>query len=706
MTTDRLPAPRRFHIEGLHCANCAGKIERALAAEPDMAKVSLDLMGQTLVLESTESAEALLPRIQQIADGIEGGTHFEIAGRSPSAPAGEAHLKRFLKDHQGEVWAMGATVLLVALGLALERFQLPLFIAAYLAIATPVLLSAGKGVLRGDIFGEEMLMAVASAGAFGIGASTEAIAVMLFYRVGELAQDLAVDRSRRSISELLDIKPELARKRFGEGDWREIDPEDVRPGDLIAVRPGEKIPLDGIVRKGRGLVDAAALTGESVPVALEPGATAYSGAINLEAVLVIEVTAVYEDSAVAKILALVENASQRKAPTERFITRFARVYTPLVVGAAALLFAIPVFVLGLDWHIWIYRALLFLVCGCPCALVLSVPLSFFAGVGGASKAAILVKGANYLEALSDIKTIVFDKTGTLTEGRFQVEAVHAADGDEAALLALAAAVEAHSNHPIARSVVERAGQMADLALNHLEEVPGRGLRAWLDGDEVLVGARALLTENGIAAPAVDSPGSVVYIARGGRYLGHLEVVDRPKKDAADALRRLHDLGVERLVLLSGDRQASVAALAENLGIDRYRAELLPQDKVAAFEDLQRTTAGRIAYVGDGINDAPTLARADVGIAMGALGSDAAIEAADVVLMTDEVGKIPQGIAQARHTRAIVWQNVIFALAVKALIMLLGALGIATMWAAVFADVGVALICILNAMRALNVPTPR
>lgn len=684
----------RLHIDGLQCANCAAKIEQRLQQEAELFDVHLDFVGQKLTLQSPKPLEQLLPQIQQISDRVEAGVRY-----TPQQERIKQVPERRMRYE--DLLAVAAALFLGGMGFLFESFELWFFLAAYGVVATPILQSAWRDIRQGQWFDESMLMTIASLGALGIGAYTEGIAVMLFYRLGEWAQDLAVDRSRASIADLLHMQVTVARRRLPSGNWTMVDPAEILPGDLLQVRPGEKMPVDGTIVKGSGSVDVAALTGESVPLAVAPGSSVYAGSINLDAVLEMTATANAENSSVAKMLALIEDAAQHKAKSERFITRFARWYTPLVVVAAALLFVVPTVVFAQPASVWLYRALLFLVCGCPCALVLSVPLTFFAGVGGASKAGILVKGANHLESLAAVEGIVFDKTGTLTEGLFHVKQVVASDGNERALLALAAAVEQHSNHPVAQAVTKAAAELPLLSPSDLTEMPGRGLRAVLNGDTVWVGTAALLEDEGIVVASPAGDGAVVHIAKGDRYQGYIEVADRMKEETPAALATLRRLGIRDILLLSGDRQPVVAAMADRLGLDRFEAECLPADKVVALERFQSQHQGRVAFVGDGINDAPVLARADVGIAMGALGSDAAIEAADVVLMTDGVEKIPQAIAQARRTRRIVRQNVGFALLMKALIMLLGAVGLATMWAAVFADVGVALLAIGNAMRAMR-----
>ena len=551
-------------------------------------------------------------------------------------------------------------------------------------------------------------MALATVGAFASGEYQEGAAVMLFYQVGELFQSYAVGKSRKSIADMMDIAPEFA-NIMCDGQLVQVDPYEVSPGDEIVVKPGERIPLDGVVVGGQSQVDTAALTGESVPRQADPGDEVISGCVNLTGALTVRVTKPFEDSTVSRILELVENAADKKARTESFITRFARYYTPAVVGVAAALAILPSLLFGQEWADWILRGLTFLVVSCPCALVISVPLSFFGGIGGASRIGILVKGSNYLEALAHAETVVFDKTGTLTNGTFTVTAIHAeGDTTEDELLALAAHAESLSNHPIAASVRQAyAGPLDPVRIQKAEEVSGQGVRAVIDEREVLVGNGRLMDSAGANWHDCELVGTILHVAIDGVYAGHIIIADMVKGDAAAAIAALRKAGVRKTVMLTGDRADVAQAVAAQLGIDEVRAELLPQDKVAQVEALIDAQAaanpkGKLAFVGDGINDAPVLTRADLGIAMGAMGSDAAIEAADVVLMDDRPSQIARAISIARKTMAIVWENIVFALGVKLAVLALAAVGIANMWMAVFADVGVAVIAILNAMRAMNV----
>lgn len=583
------------------------------------------------------------------------------------------------------------------------------YLAAYVIAGYKTILEAAFGIWNRQFLDENFLMTIASLGAIYCQEYPEAVAVMLFYQVGEFFEHYAVNRSRKSIAELMDIRADYAVILTAEGEVT-VDPEELEVGDLILVRPGEKIPVDGIVAEGISTLDTAALTGESLPRDTAPGQEIISGTINLTGALKIQVTKLYEDSTVAKVLDLVENASSRKASVEKFITKFARYYTPLVVLAALCLAVIPPLAFGQPFDAWLYRAMIFLVVSCPCALVISVPLSLFAGVGAASKEGILVKGSNYLEALSQVDTFAFDKTGTLTTGRFAVTKIAVARPEELTeqqLLSLAAYGESLSTHPIARSIVEAyelAGKTVNAALiEGYEEVAGKGILCTVDGSAIACGNAKLMEQLGFANIKYPGEiGSIVHIVCNGFYLGYILVSDQVRENSADTVATLKNLGVDETIMLTGDHKDIAELIGGSLGIDRIYSQLLPADKVSAFEKLMEDNEGRMVFVGDGINDAPVLARADVGIAMGAFGSDAAIEAADVVIMADDISKLSTVMKIARKTLRICKQNVAFALTVKFGVMILGALGLATMWAAVFADVGVAVIAILNAMRALRV----
>ena len=581
--------------------------------------------------------------------------------------------------------------------------RLFLFLIPYGIIGWDVVWRAVRNIARGQVFDENFLMSIATVGAFFTGEYPEAVFVMLFYQVGELFQSYAVDRSRKSISDLMDIRPDYANVELG-GVLEQVDPDDVAVGDVIVVKPGERIPLDGVVLEGISSVNTSALTGESLPREVAPGEDVISGCVNITGLLRVQVTKVFEESTVSKILDLVENSGSKKAKAEHFITRFARVYTPIVVvSAAALALLLPLFT-GIGWSESVHRALIFLVISCPCALVISVPLSFFGGIGGASRQGILVKGGNYLEVLANTEVVVFDKTGTLTQGVFNVTAIHPHEFNEHSLLELAALAESYSDHPISLSLKEAYGMKPDTSrVSDVEERPGRGVRATVDGKVVCAGNDKLMEEIGVSWHPCHRVGTTVHVAVDGNYIGHIVISDEIKPDAAQAIADLKALGVHKTVMLTGDAKAVGESVAKELGLDEAYTQLLPADKVQRVEALLegKTGKGALAFVGDGINDAPVLSRADIGIAMGGLGSDAAIEAADVVLMDDKPSKIAVAVRIARKTRAIVIQNIAFALGVKALVLALGAFGVATMWGAVFADVGVSVLAILNAMRALG-----
>lgn len=611
-----------------------------------------------------------------------------------------------------------AAMLLVSLAFApvTGPLRLALYLIPYLLVGYDILLKAAKGIRNGRVFDENFLMTVATLGAIAIalyddtGEYTEAVAVMLFYQIGEWFQAYAVGKSRKNISDLMDIRPDYANIERS-GKIEQVAPESVEVGTVIVVQPGEKVPIDGIVIRGETSLNTSALTGESLPKNVAPGESVTSGCINLTGVIYVRTTRLFGDSTVSQILELVENASSRKSQSEAFITRFARIYTPIVFFSALALALVPplvrLFAMGVDaqWDDWIYRALVFLVISCPCALVISIPLSFFAGIGGASKEGILVKGSNYLEALSQTSTLVMDKTGTLTQGVFEVTAVHHNTIDENRLLELAALAESASSHPISKSLQKAYGKAIDRSrVTNIRELAGKGVVASVDEQEVAVGNEKLMTELGIEFIACRSIGTIVHIAVNGNYCGHIVIADQLKPNAIKAIDAVRKAGVNKVVMLTGDRKSVALAVASQLGIDEVRCELMPSDKVSAVEKLlaQRTGSGKLAFVGDGINDAPVLFRADIGIAMGAMGSDAAIEAADIVLMDDDPLKIAKGIKISRKCLRIVKENIWLAIGIKVLCLLLGAVGLANMWMAIFADVGVMILAILNAIRALFV----
>lgn len=582
--------------------------------------------------------------------------------------------------------------------------EMGIFLVCYAVIGWDIVWKAVTNILHGQVFDENFLMTIATIGALILGEHSEGVAVMLFYQVGEWFQSYAVSKSRKSIASLMDIRPDYANVERN-GKLEQVDPDEVNIGDTIVVKPGERVPLDGKIIKGTSALDTSALTGESMPRDVEPGMEVISGCINQTGILTIQTTKKYGESTVAKILDLVENASDKKGKTENFISRFARYYTPIVVFAAIALAILPPLVTGQPFSVWIYRALTFLVISCPCALVISIPLSFFGGIGGASKIGVLVKGSNYLESLAHTEVVVFDKTGTLTKGSFAVSQIKAIDMKEEQLLELAAYAEDYSNHPISQSIQKAYGRKIDNSrISDVQEIAGHGVRAVIDGKTVLAGNAKLMNRENIAYPPSDAIGTVIYLACNGKYAGYIVIEDEVKADAPAAIRALKEVGVRKTVMLTGDADAVGKKVAQKLGLDQAYTELLPADKVDRVEAMLKQTSekGKLVFVGDGINDAPVLARADVGIAMGGLGSDAAIEAADVVLMTDEPSKISAVVRIARKTIRIANENIVFALGVKLLVLILGATGYANMWAAVFADVGVSVIAILNAIRAMRV----
>lgn len=611
------------------------------------------------------------------------------------------------KKQKRNIIRIATAAILLILGVTLpvpEWVRITILIASYLVAGYDTLISAITNIAHGQIFDENFLMTIATIGALALQDYPEAVFVMLFYLVGSTFEDYAVNKSRGSIVSLMEIRPDYA-NLLKDGEEREVDPYEVQIGDTIIVKPGEKVPLDGSVIEGVSSLDTSALTGESLPRDIEPDQDIISGCINLTGVLKVKVSSEFEDSTVSKILDMVENAGNKKAKMEKFITRFARFYTPIVVFAAVALAVIPPLVIpGQEFTEWISRALTFLVISCPCALVISVPLAFFGGVGGASKQGVLVKGSNYLEALADVGTVIFDKTGTLTTGTFKVSSIHSINGDNDGLLRKAALAESYSDHPISLSIKEAYGESIDKSLvSDVEEIAGKGVKAVIEGETIYAGNARLMEMIGIKDFSTEDSATLVHIAAKDRYYGYVAISDTIKADAAKAMKDLRSAGVKSTVMLTGDRQAVASKVAEEIGLNSYHAELLPGDKVALAEEIigKKTVKGNVAFVGDGINDAPVLARADIGIAMGGLGSQAAIEAADVVIMDDKPSKLASVMRLARQTLGIAKQNVIFALGIKAVVLVLGALGLASMWAAVFADVGVAVIAILNSMRTLR-----
>lgn len=609
------------------------------------------------------------------------------------------------ENKQRALLVITATILTILASLMpLNGLSIALFLVAYVLAGGRVVYKAIRNIFKGDFFDENTLMSIATIGALILGDYPEAIAVMLFFSVGEIIEDAAVDSSKRSITDLLSVKPEFANLQTDTG-FVQVNPETVQIGDIIQIKPGEKVPLDGVVIGGTSNLNTAALTGESMPQPVTVDDDVLSGSINDNGILLLKVTKVFADSTVAKILDLVENASTTKTDTEKFITKFSRIYTPLVVGAALLLALIPPLLFGGEWSLWTSRALVFLVISCPCALVLSVPLAFFAGIGATSKHGVLIKGSNYLEALNDVDTVVFDKTGTLTEGHFTVREVVPEEGiSQADLLAYTAAAEQNSTHPIARSIVQSfTGNLGDYVVSDTTETAGNGIEATINGHNIVVGNNKALLAIGVPEQALENAGTTVFVAVDNVYWGHLVIADQPKDDAKKAIDSLHQLGIKKTVMLTGDNKAVGTLVAEALGLDDVKTNLLPGDKVDEIQKLQdqEETNKKVAFVGDGINDTPVLMQADVGIAMGGLGSDAAIEAADMVIMDDKPSRIATVIKIAHKTRQIVIQNIVFALVVKGIFLVLGAFGIIGMWLAVFADVGVTVLAVLNAMRILR-----
>ncbi|PGT75283.1 cadmium-translocating P-type ATPase [Bacillus cereus] len=698
-----------FILEGLDCANCAMKIENKVKEMPTVSEATVDFVSKKLRVEvaNKRELEATVANITNVVQKLEPDVKVvreEKGGHDHghSHDHGEANVKKMV----GRLVVGGILTAIAALAGLPQMITIPLFVFAYLLIGGDIVWRAVRNITRGQVFDENFLMAIATLGAFAIQQYSEAVAVMLFYQVGELFQSIAVNRSRKSITSLMNIRPDYANVKVG-NETKQVSPEDVQIGDYIIVKPGEKVPLDGKVVEGTSMVDTSALTGESVPREVEVGNDVLSGFVNQNGVLTIEVTKEFGESTVSKILDLVQNASSKKAPTENFITKFARYYTPVVVITAAIMAFIPPLILeGATFSEWIYRALVFLVISCPCALVVSIPLGFFGGIGGASKSGVLIKGSNYLEALNDVKYIVFDKTGTLTKGVFKVTKMEPSEGiTNEELLEYAAFAEVYSNHPIAQSIRKAYGKSIDeKIIDDYNEISGHGTVVKVQGKEIFAGNAKLMRKENITFKQPETVGTLVHVAVDGEYAGYIVISDEVKEDSKQAIQKLKELGIKKTVMLTGDAKAVGEAVGKELGLDEVHAELLPQQKVEEIEKIDAAKNGKekVAFVGDGINDTPVLARADVGIAMGGLGSDAAIEAADIVIMTDEPSKIATALNIAKRTRRIVWQNIIFALGVKGLVLLLGAFGIATMWEAVFSDVGVTLLAVLNAMRVLRV----
>ncbi len=705
-----------LYLLGLDWTNCASRIEAKIKEIDGVESAYLNFINKMIKIsikgdsnkseiskKSKEIINYFEPHVKVIEDFKEKATKED---KEQDNSHEHTHTQTVPSRKTGIRLFIGALVFIIALFYPKTgAYRLPIFLLSYILIGGDVLLRALRNIMRGQVFDENFLMSIATVGAFAIGEYPEGVAVMIFYQVGDFFQSYAVNKSRKSISELMDIRPDYANLANGD-DTKVVSPYEVHIGNEIIVKPGEKVPLDGEVISGFSSLNTAALTGEAIPRDVTVGDEVLSGFINQQGLIRVRVKKEFNESTASKILDLVENAGSKKAPVENFITKFARYYTPAVVFMALVLAIIPPLIIpSALFSDWIYRALIFLVVSCPCALVISIPLGFFGGIGGASRQGILIKGGNYLEALNFVDTIVFDKTGTLTKGEFQVEkVVQTGDIEEDELLYLAALAESMSSHPIAKSVVNAYGkEIKGISILEYKELAGMGVSTKILDKDIFLGNKSLFDSHNIEVDDLSEGKTIIYIAINGVYSGYIVISDQIKEDSTTAIRELKKEGIKNIVMLTGDKENVAKEVSVELGVDKYYAELLPQDKVSKIEELKENLPKnkKIVFVGDGINDAPVLARADIGVAMGALGSDAAIEAADIVLMTDELRKLPMAIMIANKTRTIVWQNIIFALLVKAVVLAFGAAGVATMWEAVFADVGVAVIAVLNAMRVLN-----
>lgn len=690
----------KFSISNLDCANCAQKVEDAILKADNIQDASLNFSSSMLFVkvQKEEELTSLQQRLQQIADQVEPGVVIRIKDQKETTQTPDHSQKM-------EIIRLCIGLVLFVIGNMTEEgpYGFWILLVALLVSGGPVILSALRNMMRGEVFDENFLMSIATIGAFAIGSWDEGVAVMIFYEIGELFQGYAVNRSRKSISSLMNIRADFANIII-DGKEVRVTPEEVHIGDIIQIRPGERVALDGVLTQGESSLDTSALTGESLPRDVAIGDEILAGSVNLNGLIQVRVTKEFGESTVSRILELVENAGSKKAPMEKFITKFARVYTPAVVGLAVLLLVLPmIFIKDALFYDWLYRALTFLVVSCPCALVVSIPLGLFAGIGGASKRGILIKGGNYLEALSEIDTVVFDKTGTLTKGSFHVDEVVSENVTKEALLELGAYGEHFSNHPIAQSIVKAYGKEIDEArISEFAEIAGNGVSVKLDGRIYYLGNTKLMNAQGIAYNQETPIGTIIHIAKETSYLGYIVINDEIKETSKEAIQALKASGVNQCVMLTGDREEVARSVGERLGLDRVFAQLLPQDKVEKVEELlTQEGKGKLAFVGDGINDAPVLARADIGVAMGGIGSDAAIEAADLVLMKDDPKALAVAIDISKKTKRILWQNIIFSLGIKAGVLLLTVFGLSTMWMGVFADVGVTLIAVINSMRALK-----
>lgn len=719
----------KLYLKGLDCANCANKIENKVNKLESVEEAVLNFSLSLLIVSLKENSDVnrVEEEIKTIVSKLEPDvivskynnnikekknvcTSECCSGHAHDIE--EKHEESHDHDHSEGIslrdkvsLAIGFILFAIAIFIGEEKSYVPyIYALSYVLVGGKVVLSAIRNIFRGQVFDENFLMTVATLGAFAIGNHPEGVAVMIFYEIGELFQSYAVNRSRKSISSLMDIRADYA-NLITDGEEKKVDPSEIKIDDIIVIKPGERVPLDGIVIEGNSSLDTSALTGESLPRNIELNDEILAGVINLTGVIRVKVTKEFGESTVSRILELVQNASSKKAQTEKFITKFARYYTPVVVLSAVALAIIPPLVVeGALFSDWVYRALIFLVVSCPCALVVSIPLGLFAGIGGASKNGVLIKGGNYLEALKDVETVVFDKTGTLTKGVFKVVKINTNNIEESELLRIAATGESFSNHPIAQSILKAYGNEVDKSIiSNYEEISGNGIKVNIDNKEVLLGNYKLMNSNGIKYNNSEEIGTVVHVVVEGEYKGSILIADEVKEDSKEAIEMLKKIGVKKCVMLTGDNKKVAEKIAEELGLDEVYAELLPTDKVVMVEKLlkEKSEKGKLAFVGDGINDAPVLARADVGVAMGGIGSDAAIEAADVVLMRDNPSSLVDAIEIGRKTNRILWQNIIFSLGVKIAVLIPAAIGIANMWEGVFADVGVTLIAVLNSMRALR-----
>lgn len=686
-------------LDGLKCANCGAKIEREIQNLPNVKFANVNVIDSTLNLETEDgNYEQTLKDCKEIVDRIEPGTGFRVVDEIEEDEEEEEE-----PQSKKKLITMAISAVLMAVAYLIKdknnTLNIALELIAYLVVGFPILKTAFINITKGQIFDENFLMTIATLGAIAIGQREEGVMVMLLYTLGEYLQDKAVDSSTKSIKNLVKMKPESA-NLLVDGKTEVVKPEVLKLGDIIRILPGEKIPVDSVVVKGETSLDTSSITGESMPVNVSVGDEIISGSINNEGVIEAKVQKEYKDSTVSQILDLVKNASNKKSETENFITVFARYYTPIVVIAAIVIAILPPIIFNQEFKKWIYTALTFLVISCPCAMIISIPLAYFASIGVSSKHGILVKGSNYVESMSKVDTIIMDKTGTITEGSFKVTNVVAKSCTEEELLSIVKKMEEHSNHPIAQSIRDYYKDEVNLDIKNIKDILGKGLSGELEGEEILLGNSKLLKENKILVEEVESSGTMIYVAKNGEFLGHIEIADSIKKDAKDAIKELKEQGIKNLIMLTGDREHAASEVAKELKLDEYRAGLLPQDKVKSFNEIKESAEGRVAFVGDGVNDAPVLRISDVGIVMGELGSDAAIESGDVTLMGSELKKLSLFHRISKKTKLISMENIVFALGVKFIVMILGVMGHANMWAAVFADVGVSLIAVFNSLRIM------